>query len=385
MVIGVDGNEANVENKVGVSVYTFELLKYFAKKADINCQFIVYLKDNPGKELPQPKPYFNYRVIPGNFLWSQIFLPISLYIKRQIDVFFSPAHYSPRFCPIPTVVTIHDLSYFYYPNEFLKKDLYQLKNWTKYSIKNASKIIAVSKTTKKDLMRFYQIPEEKIEVIYNGYRTVKSRHSVMLNSFQHLKEIPKQVRDDSRRKNYILYVGTIQPRKNLTTLIEALNLLLKEKPEYSLVIVGKKGWLYEKIFANVGNRHACSLQNKIIFTGYVNNRILISLYKNAAIFVLPSFYEGFGIPILEAMNFGCPVISSFTSSLPEIGADACLYFNPSSTKDLKNKMIQLLDNQQLRKELIKKGKKRVKLFSWEKCGRETLEVLKKTVFNKDSL
>ncbi len=363
MIIGIDGNEANVEKKVGVSVYCFELLNYFRKNSSPDNQFVIYLKKNPRKELPKENNYFKYRVIKGNYLWSQIFLPVNLCFRKEIDVFFSPAHYSPRFCPVPLIVTIHDLSYFYYPNEFLKKDLYQLKNWTKYSVKNARKIIAVSKTTKKDLMKFYDTPEEKIEVIYNGYqKNIKYQ-------ITNIKKINKV------QKPYLLYVGTIQPRKNLETLIEAFYLLLKEKPEYSLVIVGKKGWLYEKIFANVGNRHACSLQNKIIFTGYVDNNTLASLYKNARVFVLPSFYEGFGIPILEAMSFNCPVISSFTSSLPEIGGNACLYFDPTSVADLQDKILQLLENEGLKNELVKKGKERVKLFSWKKCGEETLKVI----------
>jgi len=365
MIIGVDGNEANVDKKVGVSIYTFELLKYFQKKASSQCQFIIYLKDRPRKELPKENNYFKYRVIRGNYLWSQIFLPLNLYLQKKPDIFFSPAHYSPRFCPVPTVVTIHDLSYFYYPDEFLKKDLYKLQNWTKYSVKNAKKIIAVSKTTKKDLVKFYDLPEEKIEVIYNGYQ----------------KEIKNLKSKIKIKKPYLLYVGTIQPRKNLKTLIEAFFLLSKESPEYSLVIVGKKGWLYEKIFANV--EQADSFKNRIIFTDYVDNDALAYLYKNASLFVLPSLYEGFGIPILEAMSFGCPVISSFTSSLPEIGGDACLYFDPTSKEDLKEKILQLLNNKKLRNELVKKGKERVKLFSWKKCGEETLELLKKTYLERN--
>jgi len=363
MIIGIDGNEANVEKKVGVSVYTFELLNYFHKNSSPDNQFITYLKNDPRKELPKPNRFFKYKIIKASFLWSQVFLPVDLYLNRKVNVFFSPAHYGPRFCPVSTVVTIHDLSYFYYPDEFLKKDLYQLKNWTKYTVAKAKKIIAVSKTTKKDLMKFYDVPEDKIEVIYNGYR-------------ENIKYQILNIKIKNIKKPFILYVGTVQPRKNLTTLIEAFHLLLKEKPEYFLVIVGKKGWLYEEIFNKVKE---LNLKNKVIFTGYLEEQELGYVYQNASLFVLPSFYEGFGIPILEAMNFNCPVISSFTSSLPEIGGDACLYFEPSSSQDLKNKMLEFLENEQLRKELVKKGKERVKLFSWEKCGEETLEVIKSTI------
>lgn len=369
MIIGIDGNEANVEKKVGVSVYTFELLKYFKKNASNDIKFIIYLKSNPRDELPKSNANFVYKIVKGVFLWSQFFLPLNLYLKKEIDLFFSPAHYVPRFCPVPTVTTIHDLSYFYYPQEFLKKDFYQLKNWTKYSVKKAKKIIAVSKTTKNDLINFYHLPDEKIEVIYNGYN----------NKLKVQNSIPTLRRDKTTAKNlkiktpYFLYVGTLQPRKNLITLIEAFNLLLKEEPEYSLVIVGKKGWMWQDIFAKVAD---LKLNDKVIFMGYLTDEEIVYLYKNACIFILPSFYEGFGIPILEAMSFNCPVIASNVSSLPEIGDDACLYFDPKNPKELKDKIIQLLINQALRDELVKKGQNRVKLFSWQKCGKETLEVIK---------
>lgn len=358
MIIGVDGNEANVEKKVGVSVYTYQLLHYFAQQSDEKTRFIIYLRDVPRHDLPVETADFKYRIVKGGFLWSQLFLPFHLYLHKDIDIFFSPAHYAPRWCPTPTVVVIHDLSYFYYPEEFLKKDLYQLKNWTQYSVKKAQKIIAVSKTTKKDIIKFYHIPEKNIEVVYNGYQSNISNQQSTISNF----------------KPYILYIGTLQPRKHLITLIEAFHLLLKKKPEYNLIIAGKKGWLYEEIFARVKSLH---LQNKIIFPGYVSDEEKAALYTNASLFVLPSLYEGFGIPLLEAMSYGCPVISSFASSLPEIGGDACLYFDPTNPQELVDDMIALIDDSSLRRDLIQKGKKRVQLFSWEKCGEETLEIIKR--------
>jgi len=360
MLIAIDGNEANVKEKVGVSIYTLNLLYYFKKKANKELNFLIFLKEKPIKKMPQSNNFFKYEVVKGSFLWSQLFLPVKLFLKTNINVFFSPAHYLPRFTKIPSVVTIHDLSYFYYPDDFLPSDLYKLKNWTKYSVNKAKKIIAVSKTTKKDLMKFYQVPDEKIKVIYNGYEKNLITQS------------PKN-KNWIKDKNYILYVGTLQPRKNILTLIDAFYQFIKSYPQFKLIVVGKKGWLFEKIFQKVEN---LKLEDKIIFTDYVNDQKLISLYQNAFCFVLPSFYEGFGIPILEAMSFGCPVISSFASSLPEIGADACLYFDPKSSNDLYNKLILLKKNQDLRNKLITKGRERVKFFSWQKCARETLEVIK---------
>lgn len=365
MIIGIDGNEANVEKQVGVSVYTLNLLDYFQKKADENTRFRIFLREKPKDFLPKENKLYKYCAVRGKFFWSQLFLPLNLYLpKNRVQVFFSPAHYAPRFCPAPFVVTIHDLSYFYYPKEFLKKDLYQLKNWTKYSVEKSAKVIAVSKTTKKDLMKWYQIPDEKIEVIYNGFKKTSG------NCLPH-EALAKWGK--LKIKNYLLYVGTIQPRKNLNALIEAFNLFQKNHPDFKLVIAGKKGWLYEEIFNLV---EKLGLKEKVIFTGYVPDDELAALYKNAFCLIMPSLYEGFGLPILEAMAYSCPVISSFNSSLPEVGGEAALYFDPKNPQDLLDKINELFDNKKIKEELIEKGKNRVKSFSWEKCAQETLEVIK---------
>ena len=356
MIIGVDGNEANVDHRVGVSNYTHKLLSYFKKKANRDLQFTIFLREKPKSDMPKENRFFRYRVVWGKFLWSQVFLPLSL-IKNNIDIFFSPAHYSPRFISIPYVVTIHDLSFFRYPEDFRKRDLLKLTLWTNYSVKRAKKIIAVSQATKKDILKIYKLADEKIKVIYNGFEKIKSK------SGKWLRNIPK---------NYFLFVGTLQPRKNLATLINAFNLFQKNYPQFELIIAGKKGWLYESLFKQVSD---LGLTDKVFFTDYISDKQLEFLYRNAFAFVLPSLYEGFGIPILEAMSFNCPVIASFSSSLPEIGGDACLYFNPLDENDLVKKMKILLENNQLRKELIKKGRQRVKQFSWKKCAQETLDLL----------
>ncbi len=369
MIIGIDGNEANVDEQVGVSVYAKNLLWHFAQKTSSNLQFKVFLRDVPKSHLPKQSSNFHYVVIPSKILWSQLALPTKLFFDQKVDVFFTPAHYAPRFCPAPLVVPIHDLSYFYYPDEFLKRDLYKLSAWTKYSVKNAKKIIAVSENTKNDLIKFYNLPESKIEVIYNGYEkkanneNLKMKNSYMLNA-----------------KCYILYVGTLQPRKNVITLIKAFDKFRKQHPEFKLVIVGKKGWLYDEIFSLAKQLY---LEKEIIFTDYVSDSELIQLYKNAFCFVLPSLYEGFGIPLLEAMAQGCPVLSSNSSSLPEIGGNACLYFDPTNVNNLVQSLDKLYDNNKLRNDLISKGKKRIQAFSWTKCANQTLEIFT-TIHDKNN-
>jgi len=253
-------------------------------------------------------------------------------------------------------VTIHDLSYLYFPDEFLKKDLYQLKNWTEYALNNAIKIIAVSKTTKKDLIHEYTVPDEKISVIYNGYE-----NEPIIN------HQPQKVIDP-----YFLFVGTLQPRKNLGTLITAFSLFHKTHPKFKLILAGKKGWLYENIFKQV---ESVGLKDSVLLPGFVSEKEKDNLYRNATAFILPSLYEGFGIPLLEAMAHGCPVISSFSSSLPEIGGEACLYFDPKNPDDLLEKMVSITTNKDLAKKLVTVGKKRVTAFSWLETGKNTLQIL----------
>jgi len=361
MIIGVDGNEANVAEKVGVSVYTLKLLSHFRKKASDRIRFKIYLRRPPQADLPAANRFFDYRVISSQRFWIQFFLPLNLNLKREIGLFFSPAHYSPAFCPVPCVTTIHDLAFFKYPQEFLKNDLYKLRHWTRDSIKRSVKIIAVSKTTKKDIIGYYQVPMEKISVIYNGFEKNVKYPAAYVND-----------KLDIAKKPYLLYVGTLQPRKNITTLIQAFAILKKQQPQLELIIAGKKGWMYEPVFRAVEN---LGLEDSVFFTGFVSDQQLAFLYQNALCLVLPSYYEGFGLPILEAMSFGCPVISSFSASLPEIGGEACLYFDPKNEKDLAEKTSELINDGDLRQSLIKKGKSRVKEFSWEKCSEETLNLL----------
>ncbi len=363
MLIAIDGVAANDENRVGVSMYTLELLRYFHTQANEKLQFTIYLKNPPRADLPKKTEYFRYRVVGGSFLWSRLFFPLALMRDPKPDIFFSPAHYLPSFVPCPAVVTIHDLAYEYYPAEFLKKDLYKLKNWTKSAVNKSRAVIAVSQNTKSDILKYYQTPSERVKVIYNGFRS----KSEFLNSKS--ETISKFKILNSK---FLLFVGTLQPRKNIAILIEAFSTVVKSNKDLKLIIVGKRGWLYNSIFQKVSD---LGLENKIKFTGYLPDSELAILYKNAAMMVLPSLYEGFGIPILEAMAAGCPVITSNVSSLPEIAGEAALYFNPHDSVELAGKIDMILKDKSMRDDLIKKGKARVGRFSWEKCGKETLELL----------
>ncbi|MBP9797553.1 glycosyltransferase family 4 protein [Candidatus Woesebacteria bacterium] len=357
MIIGIDGIEANVEQKVGVSVYTAQLLSYFHAKADKNTQFLVYLRSAPVANLPKETEYFKYEVVRQKGLWRDLFFPLHLYLHKKIDVLFCPAHYIPRFCPVPTVVTIHDLAYEFFPNEFKKEDLYKLKNWTRHSVERARNVIAVSKTTAEDLHKLYGVRKEKIATIYNGYASIEVPSNEELDSF------------GLKPQKYFLYIGTLQPRKNIPTLIQAFSKFHKKHPDIKLAIIGRKGWMYDSIFEEVKR---LNIEDSIIFTGYV--KCLKMFYTNAIAYILPSLYEGFGLPVIEAMHYECPVIVSDTPALMEVSDGACLNFPAHDTMALAQALEKVIDPS-VNKTLIEKGKMRAKDFSWKKTAQKTLEIL----------
>ena len=358
MVIGIDGNEANIERKVGIGEYAFELLRQFEKLSPKNVQFRIYLKNKPRPEMPKEREGWKYRVIGPKKFWTQFALPFDLYFgKNRPNVFFTPTHYAPRFSPVPTAVSVMDLSYIHFPSLFKASDLYQLKNWTAYSVKNAKAIFTISQASKDDIIKTYKTKENKVIVTYPGIKKLSD-----------MSEANSEIKIDGE---YILFVGTLQPRKNIVRLIEAFS---KLKKEVSLLIVGKKGWLYNDILEAPKK---FNVEKRVKFLDFVENEDLPSLYKKALCFVLPSLYEGFGLPVLEAMRYGCPVVISNISSLPEAGGDAALYVDPLNVDDIAKKLESIIDDEDLRKNLIKKGYEQVKKFSWEKTAKETLSVLTK--------
>jgi glycosyltransferase involved in cell wall biosynthesis len=365
MIIGIDGNEANIENKVGIGEYAYELLCQFyeitSTRKDLN--FRIYLKDAPRAEMPAARENWKYQIIGPRKFWTQIGLPLKLISERKRpDVFFSPSHYAPRFSPVPTAISIMDLSYVHFPQLFTKHDLYQLINWTKYSAKQAKKIFTISNFSRDDIIKTYKKKADDVVTTYLGIKPVLSDHQTL-----NMDELKKKF---GITKPYVLFVGTLQPRKNIAKLIEAFS-LLKEK-DIQLVIVGKKGWLWEEILAAP---EKFEVKDRVKFLDFVSNEDLPSLYKNALCFVLPSLYEGFGLPVLEAMKFGCPTVISNVSSLPEVGGDAAVYFDPQSVDDIAQKLETVIEDEKLRAEMTEKGYNQIKKFSWEKTAKETLKVL----------
>lgn len=369
MLIGIDGNEANVGSRVGIGEYAYELLIEFYKlreKGQTDIKFTIYLKDAPLSDMPKTNSWWNYIIVKPYKLWTQIGLPFYLFTHfPRPDVFFTPSHYSPRFSPVPTVIAIMDLSYVHFPHLFAASDLYQLKNWTAYSARQATRIVTISNASKNDILSVYKKKSSDVSVTYLGIK--EDSRSKKNDSGLNMEELKQNFGITNK---YILFVGTLQPRKNITRLIEAMSLL--ENKEVQLVIVGKKGWLYEEILAAP---EKFGVSNRVKFLDFVDNEDLPDLYKHAEVFVLPSLYEGFGLPVLEAMKEGCPVITSNVSSLPEAGGDAALYVDPENTQDIAKKIDIVLSDEKLRTTMIKKGYAHIKNFSWEKTAKETLNIL----------
>lgn len=370
MKIGINGYETVVQrfgfnkrtgfpNRVGSSEYCFNIIENL-NRLDLNNDYYIYLPINPTGDLPKESQNWHYKIVKKKTLWSLFDLSKDfLFSKEKLNVFFSPTHYLPIYSPFPSIISIMDLSYIYYPGLFKKKDLYQLKLWTYLSVKKAKKIITISQSSKDDIIKNYKVSGNKIVVIYPGLKD--------LNSNNNMKDIKKEY---GIKNDFILFVGTLQPRKNVARLIEAFSKM--DRKDLDLVVIGKRGWLYEDI---LGAPEKFGVKDRVRFLDFVSDEDLPSFYKSAVCYVLPSLYEGFGLPVLEAMKFGCPVLTSNVSSLPEAGGDAAIYFDPLNVDDIKSKIEKVINDKKLQKEMRDKGYEQVKKFSWERAAKETLKVL----------
>ena len=375
MLIGINGYEAVVPRfgydqrtglprRVGSGEYCYQLLRNL-HKIDKKNKYLIYLPQSPTVDLPKESSNWHYKIIRPRKLWTLFGLSLEFLLRRsKPDVFLSPTHYLPIFAPSRSAISILDVSYIRFPELFKPNDLNQLTKWTGYSVKKAKGVFTISQASKDDIIKEYGIPGYRIAVTYPGIKKAEGIRYKEL-SMEELRE------KYGIKKDYILFVGTLQPRKNVSRSIEAFS---KLNQDIELVIIGKKGWLYEEILVAPKKY---KVENKVKFLDSVPDEDLPCFYKNALCFVLPSLYEGFGLPVLEAMEYGCPVITSNISSLPEAGGDAALYVDPQSTDDLKKSLELVINDKKLREKLIKKGYEQVKKFSWEKTARETLKVITK--------
>lgn len=372
MRIAIDAYEANVEQRLGSSQVAFELIRTL-ERLDRKNDYTILLPSPPLGDLPKERSGWKYKILKPKRLWTKIALPAAIFLSRQKpDIFFSPTHYIPRFCPkgVKRICIIFDLSFRHFPEMFTKKDLWQLKNWTKFSAENVDHILTISNFSKKDIMEQYGVEKEKITVAYPGYD--KEKFKVQAELIKAKKTKQKYKTGD----HYIIYIGTIQPRKNLVRLIEAVARI----DDIKLVIVGKtkgegregrEGWMYEDIL-QIPKKLA--IEGRVKFCGFVPTEDLPYLIAGAKAFCLPSLWEGFGIPVVEAMAVGCPVIVSNVSSLPEVVGKAGILVDPYSVDQIEQAIRTIISDKKLQQKYSKAGIEQAKKFSWDKMAKALLKL-----------
>ncbi|HEX3099668.1 MAG TPA: glycosyltransferase family 1 protein [Patescibacteria group bacterium] len=358
MRIGIEAQRANNRTKTGVEHYVKELILELAKIDNTN-EYTLYLQTQPEDWFLSLPKNFHLRVIPFPMFWTQLRLSWEM-LWHAPDVLFVPASTLPLLHP-KSVYTEHDVAWIYYPEIFTTYMLWFHRLFSWLARTGATKIISISESTKKDLVSHYKVKPEKIVVIPHGYTETGNTTETL--SAEVADKLPEK---------YLLFLSTLQPRKNLELLIDAFRELKTERPElpHKLVVVGKPGWKFEGILQKIEEN-----RDIVVYLGHISDADRWPVYKGAEIFVYPSLYEGFGMPVLEAFECGVPAAVANNSSLPEAGGDAALYFDPTSKQEIKSVIIKLLDSPELRAEMIAKGKTQLAKFSWEKCAQETLSVL----------
>lgn len=336
----------------GVGEYTFNVVDYLIKANSAHQWQLFY---NGWRKQPLPISWqkapnvqiYNWRIPNRIFRW----LPIKIDQLIKTDIVFSPHIDFLRTKKAPRILTIHDLSFLHYPNFFSWRHRWWHKiQKVKQQARQATHIITDSQFSKNDISEILQIPSEKISVVYPGIKIpafTKASAS---------KQIPKY---------FLLYLGTLEPRKNIGAIIKAFN-IIKEDSQFSdlkLILAGRIGWLFKP-----------EIQKDVIFWGPVTDEEKSLLYNKAAAFIYPSFFEGFGFPPLEAQARNCPVITSNRSSLSEIVKDSAIQINPWRTDHLAKAVKNILTDKQLTKKLVKLGEENIKRFNWEQCADQLLKI-----------
>lgn len=357
-MIGIDGHVLG-DRSGGNETYYRNLIEHFSGD---QCKNIILFVS---KNCDVSKLNFSGKIVrfksSNAFVRNYIELPwLSLKYKLKV---LHLQYFVPfiRFCPV--VTTIHDISFEHFDNIFTKKDYFLQKHLIPYAAKKSKTIFTVSEYSKKDIIEHYRVPEENVVVTYNG---ISSYFKKLDNTEDDKMDLLEKY--DVPEK-YILCVGNLQPRKNIKRLLQAYIKFKKEtNADIPLVIVGKKAWMFEGIFEDVVNN---GLEKQVILTDYVSDKDLVKIYNQATIFVYPSIFEGFGLPVAEAMACGVPVVTSNVTSIPEVAGDACLLFDPYDVDSISESIVKMYFDEELRKNCIEKGFNQVKNFNWDNTSQIT--------------
>lgn len=370
MKIAVHASELDAQRIDGTRVYISEMLKRFGNIATDDT-FLIYHQDIFNKSIAPPQES-NYVIkkLSRTPLWTQTRFAFDV-IGECPDVVWMPLHNLPvaRSKKTKFIVTIHDLAFKVFPETFPSKDVKKLNFLTNYAVKNADHIIAVSKATQRDLLRFYlQLTKEKITVIHHGFDAMRWQKAISEHEMQKVLQKYNVIFGQ-----YLIHVGAIQPRKNLKTLIDAFAQVKEKHGDVKLVLVGGNGWLWQQT-------REYAQKNKytqdIIFTDNIPFEDVVVLVRSAKVFIFPSLYEGFGIAGLEALASGTPVVAARNSSIPEVLGNAAMYFDAQDSNECAERVMNMIDDKIQRENMTAIGIKRVEKFSWDRCAKKTLRVLR---------
>lgn len=369
MLIGIDASRTAKQFKTGTETYSTELIKALTK-IDRQNEYILYSPTSLDDKLPNLPANFHTKILPFGRLWTQIRLSWEFLTGDKPEVFFVPAHTLPLVMPKKSVVTVHDLGFKHFPELYSGTDL-NYHNWALgHSVKNAAQIIAISEFTKRDLIKYFQIEPSKISVIYEGFDN-KTFHPSIAPDAPNAPVLP-----------YLLFIGRLEEKKNIVGMLRAYEILRRNKRiGHQFILAGNPGFGYDKIEAELAKMPP-AVRKDVILPGYISQEKYVDLLKNADILFFATFFEGFGLPPLEAMASGVPVVASNRTSIPEICDQAALLVDPEKPAEMAKALNRVINDNSLRQNLISRGLERAKLFSWQKCAEETLKVLEK-VYNRD--
>ena len=362
MLVGVDASRAVAERPTGTETYSRRLTQALLS-LESSHRFRLYFRRAPR---PGLFPEAELRTIPFPRLWTHVRLAWEM-VRHPPDLLLVPAHVLPAIHPRRSLVTIHDLGYLAFPRAHPWRQRLYLDLSTRWNARAASHVLADSQATKTDLVTRYSVEPDKVTVAYPGtdesLRPVRDGAAIAV----------ARARYDIGER-YFLYLGTLQPRKNLRRLVEAFAHFAARPSgsDIQLVLAGKRGWLCDELFEQIDH---LGLDRQVHLPGYIAEEDKASLLSGAMAFVFPSLHEGFGLPVLEAQACGCPVITSTTSSLPEVAGDAALLVDPRDIVALSVAMERLIHEEGLRAELTKRGFANVSRFSWETCAETVLRVM----------
>lgn len=362
--------------KSGIGIYAYEISESLQKikglelKGDIfnfinKSDVSGYIEGlNFDKDVCKFFSYGLYRRV-----WNYIPIKYNNLFKENADIYHFFDYIVPPRIQGKVITTVHDMTYELYPGTMQQKTFNRIKSGIEYSVNRADKIVTISESTKKDIIKILNVPSSKIDIVPPGV-------NFSIFNYNYSEEQINRVKNKYNLPNkYILYMGTLEPRKNIESIVEAFNLFKKESDFSSknikLVIAGKKGWMYDSVFFKVKK---LSLENEVLFTDYVDEKDKPIIYKLASLFVFPSLYEGFGIPILEAMAASVPVITSNVSSLPEVAGNAAILVSPKDVVAIAEGMNKILTDINIKKELINKGNLQSKRFSWDDSAKKLYEI-----------